>query len=511
MRSKKSMYNLLAAMSLQFVNLGVSIILPRVMLLSFGSEINGLVSSIRQFINYITLVEAGIAGACIYSLYKPLAQKNYREINKILCAAKKFYNKSGIIFSILALILAFIFPYMVSIESLSNINIIILVLILGINGSLEFFSMGKYRVLLTADQKSYIISIIQMIGQILNCTIVYILAMNQYNIVIVQLVATTSYIVRSVLFNVYVKKEYKFVDFDVEPNYEALSQRWDVLFHQIGGMVVFNSPIALITIFCTLIEVSIYSIYNTVFAGINAIIGIFNNGLMAGIGDIISRNDVSNLQKIYREYECGYYMIVTWMYTCTYILIMPFIEIYTQGINDANYVSNNLAIMFVIIGILNALRVPQATVVGAAGHFRNTRYRALIEVIINLSVSLICVMLFGMTGVLMGGICSYTYRTIDYIIYTPKYITKLSVNETINRIIRMFITAMIIIAPFEFKISIKVNSIIEWICWGIIVSIWSAIIVFIINYVTDKDNIKSLISRFNMFKLNRSTARRIRR
>lgn len=498
MRSKSSMYNLLAAMMLQVISLIIGIILPRVMLMTFGSEINGLVSSIKQFISYLTLVEAGLAGACIYSLYKPLADKNYREINGILSGAKKFYNRSGMIFSGLALGLAIIFPSIAKSESVSDFTIIILVLILGINGSLEFFSMGKYRSLLTADQKSYVISIIQAIGQVVNCIVIVVMALNKYNIVIVQLVATTSYIIRSILFSQYVKNKYKFVDFNVEPSRTALHQRWDVLFHQIGGMVIFNSPIAFITFFCTLMEVSVYTVYNMVFSGISGVVGIFNSGLMAGIGHIISTGDNTSLQRIYKEYECGYYMMVTWLYSCAYILILPFINIYTKGVTDTNYMRSELATAFVIIGILNTLRVPQSTVVNAAGHFKQTRYRAMTEIIINLVASLVLVNYLGMIGVLLGSMCSYTYRTLDFIIYAPKHITKLTVMETLMRILRMIILGGIIITPFKTIIHIQTDNFIQWIMWGCIVAAWSGIVVFVGNYVTERSTVQSLINRVLM-------------
>ena len=115
MRSKSSMYNLIAAMLLQIITLIIGIVLPRVMLLSFGSEINGLVSSIKQFISYITLVEAGLAGACIYSLYKPLADNNYVEINKILSGTKRFYNKSSLLDCKIRIILISMIPAMITI------------------------------------------------------------------------------------------------------------------------------------------------------------------------------------------------------------------------------------------------------------------------------------------------------------------------------------------------------------------------------------------------------------
>lgn len=495
MRSKNSMYNLLAAVMLQLVNLIVGMILPRIMLVSFGSEVNGLTSSIKQFIGYLNLVEAGLAGACVYSLYKPLAEKNYDKINQILSGAKQFYNRSGVLFSILALMLSIIFPYIANSETIGNATITILVLILGLNGSLEFFSMGKYRALLTADQKSYVISTIQAVGQVLNCLIIVILALNQFNIIIVQAVATSSYIIRTILFNKYVHYKYQYVNFNVESNSGDLHQRWDVLFHQVSSMIIFNSPVALITFFCSLIEVSIYSIYNIVFAGINGIVSIFNSGLMAGIGDIISRGNLNHLQKVYREYEYGYYMIVTWMYSCAYILIMPFISVYTKGIGDANYIRSELAIMFMVIGILNSLRIPQVTVVGAAGHYKQTRYRTLIEVIINVIMSLIMVQKFGMIGVLIGGMCSYIYRTLDLIIYVPMHITQLSVMETVSRIARMMILGIIIIIPFKTIIDIQVENIIQWSIWGIGVTVWSGIVVFIGNYIGDKQQMENLIGR----------------
>lgn len=498
MRSKSSLYNLLAAMILQIVTLIVGIILPRVMILTFGSEINGLVSSIRQFISYLSLVEAGLSGASIYALYKPLSKKDYNQINIILSESKRFYNRSGVIFSILAFILAFIFPFIAKTDSISNINIIIITLILGINGSLEFFSMGKYRSLLTADQKSYIISFIQIVGQVLNCIIIVVMSICKFNIVLVQLVATASYLVRSIMFKRYVNKRYRYLDFNAKANNKVLHQRGDVLLHQIGAMVVFNSPIALITLFCSLTEVSIYTVYNMIFVGVSGIIGIFNNGLVAGIGDIISRDDILSLKKVYKEYECGYYMIVTWVYTCTYILILPFIRLYTKGVSDGNYISSSLAFVFTIIGVLNALRTPQSTVVSAAGHFKKTRYRAMIEITINIIASLILVNCLGMIGVLLGSICSYFYRTIDFIIYTPRNITKLRVSETIIRIIRGGFLAIIIIIPFKTIIAIECINFIQWIMWAVIISGWAGIIIFLGNYVSEKSTLNSLISRFKM-------------
>ena len=114
-------------------------ITPRVMLKAYGSEINGLVTSIYQFIAYFNLVEAGLAGAAIYALYKPLADNNYKAINAVVAAAKKFYTQSGYIFISLTIGLAIIYPVLVKSDAITPFNVGLLVLILGVNGALNFY------------------------------------------------------------------------------------------------------------------------------------------------------------------------------------------------------------------------------------------------------------------------------------------------------------------------------------------------------------------------------------
>ena len=89
-RSKKFMLNSVTTALLQVVTMIAGFITPRFMLTAYGSEINGLISSILQFISYFNLVEAGLSSAAVYSLYKPIAEKDYNKINRIVVAAKHF-------------------------------------------------------------------------------------------------------------------------------------------------------------------------------------------------------------------------------------------------------------------------------------------------------------------------------------------------------------------------------------------------------------------------------------
>ena len=89
MRSKKTVLNIFSSLSLQIIVIISSLIVPKLIISSFGSDVNGLVTSITQFLAYITLLESGIGPVVKAALYKPLATKNKHEIVNILKSTEK--------------------------------------------------------------------------------------------------------------------------------------------------------------------------------------------------------------------------------------------------------------------------------------------------------------------------------------------------------------------------------------------------------------------------------------
>ena len=110
MRTKRAVYNIFFNLLLQIVVIVYGFIVPKIIISNYGSEVNGLVASITQFLSYIALIEAGFGGIIQYLLYKPIAEKNYNKINDILAASKKFFTKVSFIFVIYIIILCFVYP-----------------------------------------------------------------------------------------------------------------------------------------------------------------------------------------------------------------------------------------------------------------------------------------------------------------------------------------------------------------------------------------------------------------
>lgn len=494
-RTKLSLYNSISAIVLQLVNLAVNLVLPKVMITVYGSSVNGLVNSIKQFISYFNLVEAGLSGAAVYALYKPLAQKNKDDIDGIISASNRFYNISGFIFSALVLISAFVYPMFTSGQGISAATIALLVLIIGASGALEFFAVGKYKVLYTADQKSYVISLINAAAVAINAVIILVLATMGINIVIVQLIALSSFFARSAMYILYGKRKYPNIDAKAPPKNEALDKRWDSLILQVLGVASNATPVVVISLMLGLKEASVYVVYNMVFVGVLALLTTFSNGLSAIFGDLLVRKEINILQNAYKQYEYIYYTLVTWGYSCAAVLILPFMEIYTAKFTDAEYIRPVIAALFVANGIVSNIKTPQGMLVISAGLYKETKLQSFIQAVIIVVLSIALAPYFGIAGVLVASIISNLYRDIDLIFYIPKAVTKLKPTMTIRRVLRIFVLFFATVLPVLYFTDIKPEGPMQWVLYAIPVTIWAFIVIAGGNILIERNMAKAVVAR----------------
>lgn len=500
-RTKLFMRNSFTTALLQIVTMIVGFITPRIMLSQYGSEINGLVSSVSQFVSYFSLVEAGLSSAAIYALYTPIAQKDHRSINSIVTAAKSFYTQAGSIFTALMVGLAVVYPLFVKTNVLNNWQVAILVLILGVNGALEFFTLSKYRAILTADQRTYVISISSIIQIILNTIIIASLAYFKVNIVLLRFVALFSIFVRSLILLIYCKRKYKFLNYKEKPNKAALNKRWDALYLQILGTIQTGAPVVLLTVLTNNLKlISVYSVFNMVVHGVLGVLSIFTSGLSASFGQVIAQKEVKTLQKAYREFEFVYYATITLAYTITFITIMPFINVYTKDVVDINYNLPVAGFFFVLNGLLYNIKTPQGMLVISAGLYKETRVQTTVQALIIVVFGAILTPFIDIYGVLIASVLSNLYRAIDLIHFIPKNVTKLTVKKTYLRVARIFLIVLISWIPFMF-ISYTPSNLVEWAVYAAVVALFSLLVVAVINIIFDKKETLRVFKRIkNMVK-----------
>lgn len=422
-RRKEVLATVISNLVLQAVTAACGFVLPPMVVRAFGSEVNGMVSSIAQFIAYLNIVEAGIGAAAVAAMYRPLAEGDPDGVSGILSATRLFYLRSGVAFTALVFVLSFAYPLVVG-PQVDRTTSGLMVLVLGITGAAEFFLIGKYRVLLTADRKTYIISLVQIVAVVLNTCVAGTLIKIGFGILTVKLTSALVYLSRYLWISVYVRGHYNWVDFRHAPNKAAVAQSKNAFVHQVAGLVVFNSPVVLITLFCSLKDASVYTMYAMVFSAVNQMLGAFSNGMQSFFGESLAKGERKRTARLFGLYETLFFTVLAFVYSMSFILIMPFMSVYTKTLTDAEYVQPILGLLFVLAGIANNLRNPAGQVINAAGHFRQTQWRAMAEASINIAASMAFTVRLGFRGVLLGSLCSSAYRTADMIIYANGRILK---------------------------------------------------------------------------------------
>lgn len=492
MRSKKAIKNIISSLVQQLAVVICGLILPRMIIATYGSNVNGLISSITQFLSYITLLEAGIGPVIKSVLYKPIANKDKKQIEKILKASQKFFNIISYIFIGYLIVLCFVYPTLVNSEFSTGYTVSLLIII-SISTFVEYFFGMVYKLYLQAEQKTYITANVQTITTILNTLLSLILIRFGANIQVVKLVSAFIFVLRPVIQNVYVKKKYNINLKNVNEKYE-LKQKWDGLAQHIAAVIHGNTDVTLLTIFSNTAEISVYTVYLFVVNGVKNLVQAFTGGIDASFGDMYVKNEKETLNKSFKIYELFYYTIITIVFTCTLVLILPFIQVYTKGISDVNYYRPAFAYLIVIAEYIWAIRLPYSSITLAIGHFKQTQKGAWFEALSNIIISIILVGKYGIIGVTIGTLFAMTIRTIEFVYHTSKYILE---RNQIYSYIHIFITAVqtIIIFVISNKIMQNVifNSYLIWIKYAIIIMIISCFIILFSNLLLYKNESRELM------------------
>ena len=206
MRSKKAFYNIITSLVLQIIILICGFIVPKLIIRKFGSDVNGLTSSINQFLSYITLLESGIGPVVRSALYKPIAKNDIKSIKNILHVSEKFFRKISFIFIIYLIILSVLYPIITN-DTFSYFYTFSLILIISISTFFEYYFGITYKLYLQANQETYITSYIQILVYVLNIFIVLLLVKLNVGIHFIKLLSSLIFIVRPIIQNLYVKKK----------------------------------------------------------------------------------------------------------------------------------------------------------------------------------------------------------------------------------------------------------------------------------------------------------------
>ncbi len=507
-RTSRFVQNTAFTAAYQFTAMLMGFVTPRLMMLYYGSQINGLIVSANEFLTYFRLVEAGLAAAAVFSLYKPLSDQDNEGVSAIVSAARQYYNVAGWMFVGLTVVFAAIYPLFVPVETIAGdpmnyLSVFLLICAMGVSGSLEFFTLSRYRVLLTADQRTFMVSLASMASLLLQTAVIVVLAYMKANIILLRLLASLTIAIRPLILGRYVKKIYPQVNAFAKPNKAALSRRWDAMYQQFTTAFHQSAAVMLTTVITRdAAMISVYGTYHMVTIGLWGILKMTTTGIYSGFGDLLARGHQEKFQQAYRDFEYLYLSITTVLFSVAAILIVPFVVLYTDKITDANYSAPLIGMMVVLEAISDHAKMPMDLMITASGKFRETRHHCTAQVLTAVGLGLglgfwglRTSMTMAIVGSLSGIIISNILRAILQLYFVPKYITRLPWRWTLARILRMFVQVAIIAGPFLAFDLLNINGFFKWITFSVPLCIYAAAITLGFGWLFERETVKSLFGR----------------
>lgn len=428
---KKIKYNFIIGVASELLSIVLGILVPRFILTSYGSEVNGLLSSVTQIYSYIGLLEAGIGVATVQALYNTVGCQNRQQTNAVLAATNKFYHRTGLLYLLAILAFSVIYPLLVSSE-IPALTVVLVIVLNGLGSVISYFFQGKYFLLLQAEGKNYVKTSLNMATNVFKNVAKIAMMGAGCDVVVVQMIGMIISLIQMAFITFYIKKNYSWIDLTVKPDYESIAQSKNVLVHQISGLIYNNTDAITLSVFCGLKAVSVYSMYTMLFGMVSMALNTISSSFIFSLGQMF-HNDRQRFMKYFDVYETYYMTIVFALYSIANFFILPFLKLYTAGVTDVNYLDTKLPLLFITTYLLSCGRSATNQVINFAGHFKKTQNRAMAEAAINLIVSVVAVQFLGIYGVLIGTIAALLYRSNDIILYANKIILKRSAWITYKR------------------------------------------------------------------------------
>lgn len=478
--------NIISSIVLQIITMLSGFVLPRLIINTFGSEINGLISSVTQFLSFISLLEGGLGAVVLAELYKPIEDRDDNRIRDVLSECQNFFSKLAVAFSVYTIILAIVYP-LFSETSYSFSFISSLVLILSVTTLIRYLFSVTSRLYLQADQRIYIVNNVSSAISLMNLFLVIIVIKIFPEIHVVKLIADILFIIQPIVFNRFIAKEYRVKIRIRSQKKNILKNRWSGFAQNLAHFINMNTDIAILTAFVGLKEVSVYSVYVLAINALRTFITLISDSYQSVLGKYYAQGNMKLLKEKFEKYEIINWGISLIAYSTCLLMINPFVELYTLGISDVNYYQPLFAVIMVVANLIYCVRLPYHFLVLATGRFKETNFGAIMEAILNIGISMFFVFKFGMVGVAIGTLIALLYRMVYYMWFLRANILHRSMLQYLPIICIAFLVMGINVVVYCNPI-FTVRNIREFVIYGFLTMCTETIIVFCGLYVYSKVN-----------------------
>lgn len=465
-RLHKSLKNARVNLFFYFISLFISFYSRKIFLNCLGTDFIGLTGTLNNILSFLNLAELGIGAAVSYFLYKPILDKNTNEINEILSVLGYLYNRIGKSILYAGLVISLFFPLVFE-HTIFDYSIIYFVYYTFLTSSLIGYFINYRQILLTADQKNYIVAIYTQSALILKTLLQIYLAYNYKNLYLWVGVEFIFSIITCIILNYKIDKEYPWLRCDKQKG-KILKSKYNhiivstkqIFIHKIKEFLLTRSDEIMVFAFVSLKMVAYYGNYTLIINKISMFFSYALEGIGSGVGNLIAENNKNNTIKVFWELMAVRHFIAGFIFTSLFFLLEPFITLWL----GEEYIMDKWILYLLLINIY--IQQSRGTIDmfnHAYGLYADT-WSAWAELIINLTVTITVAYHYGIIGILLGKTVSLAFIVIWW---KPQYLfsqgLKLPIKVFWNGNLRYYVIFIVsIILTTMISDHIKIDPYLNW-------------------------------------------------
>ena len=413
-----------------FLTLVLAFFSRKIFLDCLGTEFIGLTGTLGNILGYLNLTELGITASIGYFLFKPLQQDNRQQVQEILSLLGYLYNWIGAIILAGAVVVSLFFPLIFS-ESDLNLGIIYFAFYSFLGSSLIGYFINYRQILLTADQKNYLAAIYLQSANLVKTALQIYLAYTYRNLYVWVGVELLFGIIGCILLNWKINREYPWLRVNKRQGRlllrkypEVMAKTKQVFIHKIKDFVLVKSDELFIFLFVSLKMVAFYGNYMMIISKVISLFAAVTGSVGASVGNLVAEGNKPNMLKVFWEMTTIHHTIAATLSFSLYMFIEPFIAHWL----GAEYIMDHriLILLIVYIYITNS-RNSVDSFNYAHGLYADV-WSAWAELIINVSVTIVCGLMWGIIGILLGKIVSLLAIVV---LWKPYYLFSAGFKEPV--------------------------------------------------------------------------------
>ena len=487
-RINNSIKNVVVATALHILSIIVSFVSRTILIKLLGEHylgINGLYSNILQL---LSLADLGITTAFVYSLYKPLAQKDYETLSSYLLFFKKIFYGIAVVILILGIFLVPVLPFIVNGSTIPMTELQTFFILSVLNISASYLGIYKSS-LIKADQKEYVIKIVSTLTTILMhvMQIAVLFLTRNYYLYLVVAISTT--LLNKFILTIIVNKYYNLKNIATpkltkEQKKGCLKNVFSVTIYKLGTVIINSTDNILISILLGTIIVGYYSNYALIISIVTTFISILSSAILGSVGNLGTENNSKKTKTVFHASLLLYHAVAAFCSICLVCVLNDFILIW---LNDSQYIFSQFHVfLFVFTFYVTTISNPLWIFRESLGLFSSVRYIMLISALINILLSILFSSFWGVGGIIFATGVS---RLLTLFWYEPLFLYKKKFNSSCSEYWKHIFyytiqTAIIIVVSYFFCSLITGTAFILIILKVIICFVITLLVSFLFNFKT---------------------------